>query len=167
MVHFALLALCAAIAAEAPEPSSPVSAEVRPMQPVAVPSFVTGPTLEPVEALRSWLEAQGAASPRPLLRLPVSVAWPPVDPLAAPRAWIGADPEALGVRLDDGALGVGLQERLRGLCPEGAEPCRVWLLGTWGPLLPLPGEEAVPTLAVRGVQGLVQEGDEIRAFVGE
>ena len=58
------------------------------------------------------------------------------------------------VRLDDGALGVGLTQQIRD-CPR---PCAVTVELRWGAFLPLPQEltapEEPPTLSVLSVQNV-------------
>ncbi len=144
------------------------------MQPAPEISFVPGPDLQPGEILRAWLEDQGARSPKPMLRLPVVLSFEQGQVMGVSRAWIGVLPEppdgSVMLRLDDSALGIPLSDRAREHCAPEAESCALWLEGTWGSLLPLlmpPVLGEIPTLAVRGVKGLVAPGDEVRAFVQE
>ena len=147
--------------------------EAETLQPTPVLSYVPGPELLPVDTLRAWLDEKGAAASKPMLRLPVTVRFGGQLAFGIAQAWIGlaADPgdDTLVLRLDDGAMGESLQDRLRAICADGAPQCHVWLDGTWGPLVPLPAPlvDDRPTLAVRDVPGLVAPGEEVRVMVQE
>jgi hypothetical protein len=149
-------------------------AEVRPMQPTPTLSFVPGPELAPTEALRAWLEEQGARDPAPMLKLPVVVerSFRPLPAIG--RAWVGAHAEppegALLLRLDGSTLGIALLDRIAEHCGPREKSCALWIEGNWGSPLPtllptVPG--APPVFTVRNVKGPIAEGDEIRAWVAE
>ena len=92
----------------------------------------------PTEQLK-WLES----NPSSTAFIPVYVhqGWATLGSESGPR-----------VRLDDGALGVGLAQQISD-CPR---PCALTAELRWGPLLPLPQEltasEEPPTLSVLSVQ---------------
>lgn len=168
------LILCAAVAAHAGEPPIVQRAEAQAMQPSPQIAFSPGPELLPADALRAWLEEQGAKDPKPMLRLPVVLSFEQGLVMGISRAWIGVLPQppdgAVLLRLDDSALGISLPDRVAEHCAPDATTCALWLDGTWGSLLPLllpevPG--APPTFSVRSVRGLIAPGHEIRAHVQE
>ena len=100
-------------------PAPPVPSGPGTMAPHVEKSFTVGPKLLPAADLSKWLDAKRDTV---LLRLPVTITRGRVgEPL---RAKLGE----IDVRLDDGALGVSLEDRLREACPDGAT-CRVWLEG--------------------------------------
>ncbi len=87
------------------------------------------------------------------------------------RAFIGTEPsapakDAIPLELDDSTLGIDLGTRLRSLCGAGADACRVWIEGIWGPTLAgLRAAEPPPwPLTVRDVGPLV-EGSPLTIFV--
>ena len=122
-------------------------------------SFVPGPALADGAALLGWLRAH----PDARVRIPVVILFSP-DGLRAPRlTFLGTDPappaeDAILLELDDSALGIGLDTRLRSLCDAESDACAVWIEGTWGPLLPgLRSTEAPPwPVTVRDVGPLVK-----------
>lgn len=91
----------------------------RPLVPYAEKAKERGPALEPVDALKAWLEDSGDA----VLRVPLTVTQTPPMRL---EARVGALP----VRLDDTALGVSLVDRVRSACGE-TKTCTVWVEGRW------------------------------------
>lgn len=108
-------------------PSSAVSkADWRP------PVFVRGPKLADGRELDAWLARQRGKQPPVSLKLPFTI-------FAADRkAALGVVddwPVQSRIRLDDGALGISLDERLRLLCPERPARCTLWLSGRFGALL--------------------------------
>ena len=62
------------------------------------------------------------------------------------------------IKLDTGAMSVALPDHLPSYCDS--YPCKVWLLGTWGPLFPGGVPETLPVFAVRKVVGKVNEEEE-------
>lgn len=91
----------------------------------AVRTFVPGSPTSPAAALIAWLATVGPAR----LRLPVALVRGDFA-FSLRGARIGAAADALEIRLDDCALGVGLAERARqalGDAPSGA----LWLEGRW------------------------------------
>ena len=159
-----LLTSCGNHRATAPEPkANPGSAELK--APVPDLSFIEGPPITPSGALREWLEGQG----RSLIRLPLAIE---MSGLGVGPAWISttaadAADDAIHVSLDQGALGIGLSDRLRPLCGSQPTRCVVWLEGYWGPTVAggpsFEGLEAEGSanavFSVRDVVGPVAEGD--------
>jgi len=174
MIPLLSFALCAAVTAHPHDPPIVERAEARTMQPAPEITYGPGPELQPGEVLRAWLEDQGVRTPKPMLRLPVVLAFEQGQVMGATSAWIGVLPQApedaVMLRIDDSALGISLQERVREHCAPEADSCALWLDGTWGSLLPLllpPVMGEIPTFAVRSVKGPVAPGDEVRVFVQE
>ncbi len=132
--------------------------------------FVAGPALTPVSELRSWLGSHRDT----LIRIPMAIEMSGFDVGPAWIATTAADPaaDAIHVTLDQGALGVGLVERLGALC-QAPTRCVVWLQGYWKPTLSggpdfaaleLPGPKREP-FSVRDVVGLVAAEDAARVQV--
>lgn len=97
-------------------PERPVA---RPLVRYAEKQKERGPSLEPVEVLKTWLAGVGDA----VLRVPLTVT-------QTPPAWLEGRIGALPVELDDGALGVSLADRVRHECGE-QKTCVVWVEGRW------------------------------------
>jgi hypothetical protein len=129
------------------------------------PVFVDGPALSPAAELARWLDEHKNS----LLRLPLVVE---LRSYEVGSAWIGMTtddppPDAIWVELDQGALSVGLTERLVPLCPQTPTRCVTWIEGYWGPTIDLPGPlgfdspdaPAKQPFSVREVIDLVREGD--------
>jgi len=111
--------------------------EVRLLAPdTTVRRFVVGAALRPAEALRAWL----AANEGRRLRLPVVLTRGVVG-FSLRGARIGGSADALTIRCDDCALGIGLADRARYVAGDEAT-CAVWLEGFWR------GEDGDPYLAV-------------------
>ncbi len=139
-----LLLLAAPVQAEDEEPTDPTE-PIESLAEEAMSTTTDGPALD--AELLAWLETSKGA-----IQLPVDVQRSVLGITGA--TVLGAD---LALKLDDGRMGISLADQLRHTC--GAEgPCRVWLEGEWGATLPMPGEEAEPTLSVRKVVEVV-EGD--------
>ncbi len=135
---------------------------------VTEPVFVDGPAIAPASELASWLSSHKGS----LLRLPLVIE---VRSYSVGPAWIGmtaedAPDDAVWVKLDQTALGVGLTERLVPLCAETPTRCAVWIPGYLAPTLKLPGppgfdgpsvpgEPKKEPFSVREVVALVQDGD--------
>ncbi len=146
-----------------PAPTEKSPTPESPEQAVTEPVFVDGPAITPAAELATWLAGKKGS----LLRLPLVVE---VTGWSVGPAWIGmtdadAPADAVHIELDQGALGVGLTERLTPLCGEPPARCVVWIQGYWGPNVPMPelplmpGETKKEPFAVREVVGLVAEGD--------
>jgi len=132
---------------------------------VTATQFIDGPNLTPSSALRGWLNENKGRT----IRLPLAIRMSGFD---VGPAWISMDDsepgeDAIHVSLDQGALGVGLLERLGPLCKEPPSTCVVWLQGKWGPTvsdgpsldgIDLPGPRKEP-FSVREVVGRVQDSD--------
>ncbi len=128
-------------------------------------NFIDGPNLKPSPALRQWLSENKGRT----IRLPLAIRMSGFD---VGPAWIGMDAgepgeDTIHVSLDQGALGVGLLERLAPLCDKAPSTCVVWLQGVWGPTvsggpslegIDLPGPHKEP-FSVREVVGRVQSSD--------
>ncbi|MGV3624593.1 MAG: hypothetical protein ACO1OB_27485 [Archangium sp.] len=89
------------------------------MVPYAEKAKEKGPPVEPVDALKAWLEASGDR----VVRVPLTVTKTPPSDV---DARIGSMP----VEVDDSALGISLAERVRMACAE-EKTCTVWVEGRW------------------------------------
>jgi hypothetical protein len=160
---------------ENPQSTAPLSDSDAPPEPTLQPAapeaavtatkFIDGPNLKPSPALRQWLSDNKGRT----IRLPFAIRLSGFD---VGPAWIGMDgsepgEDTIHVSLDQGALGVGLLERLGPLCDEPPSTCVVWLQGKWGPTvsngpslngIDLPGPHKEP-FSVRDVVGRVQSSD--------
>lgn len=96
------------------------------------PVFVGGPTLADTQEFDAWVTRQRLKQPSVSIKLPFTIF------AADRRAALGVVddwPAEKRIRLDDGALGVSLDERLRMLCPDRPARCTLWLSGRFGTLL--------------------------------
>ena len=113
--------------------------------------------LTPRAELLSWLDEQRKAGI--LVTIPVRMSFTDASRLAPGRThiagWAEPGPDTIALTLDDTALGIPLIDRVQELCPADEEACALWLEGSWGPLIGDPDPND-PTLAVRGVRGLVE-----------
>ena len=122
--------------------------------------FLPGPDIEPSLALLAWFEGPGQGRS---VRIPVVVT---SSPLGVSGGHVGMAPgpseQALRLRLDDGAMGIGLHDRLGEHC-DGAPTCAVWLEGRWGETVPMPpelsGGAGEHAFSVRDVVGPVRAED--------
>lgn len=105
--------------------------------------FVNGPSLDKAEEVESWAEARemkGEKTKRHF-RLPVYVDRDPIDNYLNPvRYYAGveagsATPKPLELRLDDGRLGISLDDRIREYAPADQPWCILMIEATWGPLM--------------------------------
>ena len=154
-------------------PSEPAPNTAVPEAAVTTTQFIDGPGLTPSSELRRWLEQNKDRT----IRLPLAVRMSGFD---VGPAWIGMDDsepgeDAIHVSLDQGALGVGLLERLEPLCDKPPSTCVVWLQGKWGPTvsdgpslegIDLPGPHKEP-FSVREVVGPVQSSDAARVKIAK
>ena len=127
------LALLAALACSARSPEAAEAPEIMagPKTPdTTVRSFVRGPSTSPAGALEAWLDQQPGDGEPPRLRLPV-VLQPAQVGFSLRDARIGNGADALVVRLDDTALGIGLADHARRHC-QGQTRCALWIEGHWG-----------------------------------
>jgi hypothetical protein len=99
-----------------------------PMTPTPARSYVDGAPLTDDAALLAWLEASEGKA----LRLPVAITFDDEYRLAIQTARVGG----VALKLDDTAMGVAVLDQVKGVCPDGAPGCTVWLEGTWGSVLP-------------------------------
>ncbi len=133
------------------------------MKPATPVDFAEGVDLTPAATLLAWLEDSANAPPRKI-RLPVVVR---LSVLGVESATVGIaeDKSGLVLKLDDGALGVGLADTLRSRCP-GAPTCAVWVEGQWGELVPMPAfdDDGPPTFSVMRIGKLVAAGDAAKAY---
>ncbi len=117
--------------------------EPSPMHKTPKPEYVfaEGPALTDTDILLTWFKANTGA----YVRLPVAIEFTTEGLRNVSRAWIAAstdDPakDAIFLDLDDTTLGVGLDDRLHGLCVEQAR-CVIWIEGRWGQSMPAFGPE--------------------------
>ncbi len=88
------------------------------MVPYVEKAMEQGPRLAPLEPLRAWLEASTGR----VVRLPLSAH---IEVLKR-EVKLGE----LTVAVDDSALGVSFDDRVRAVC-KGLQTCRVWVEGRW------------------------------------
>jgi hypothetical protein len=103
--------------------------------------FEVGPPID--EAVISWLD--GNAGSR-VLQLPVEIHG---SPLRIKSSYLRAGAIGIELRLDTGALSIDLPMHLKRYCQS--YPCRVWLQGTWGPLVQGTAGQNLPVFAVKKV----------------
>ncbi len=130
------------------------------------------------DATVAWFKSHAKGPKgRALFRLPVVMTFDSNAKLQITKAVIAADAEAAGiwVDLDDTAMGVGVLQQLRGLCPKEATSCVVWLHAHWGrnvpmpPMPPMPGMPPQPpeAIAVRAVDGLVTKAADAQVTLAQ
>jgi len=90
-------------------------------------AFVQGASLSPGDKLVTWLEAQKVGGEAKLLRVPVVLAKGQVG-WALQGAKLGTGGDAVTVKLDDTALGIGLGQKAR-KCKDA--PCAFLVEGYW------------------------------------
>ncbi len=136
--------------------------------PLPVLDFEPGPALKPAPELLTWLKAQGEADKT--IKIPIALAWGD-HRLSIKRAVIGLepaavdDPEAIELDYDDGALGISLMTHLQHTCPKEGH-CVIWVEGTWGSLLPMPGADPnANVIAVRRFVGPAKPDDKAHVWV--
>jgi hypothetical protein len=166
MIRIGRLALIALLACgprvKASEPGPMEAAPPKPLEThVSYPaSFKDGPPILPADALLAWLQKAGTKR----VRLPMHIT---SSPLGVTRATVGSSAEALALTLDSTALSMMIEDHLHRHCGD-TNPCSVWVEGTWGPLMAMPGPPRPGhTFAVRAVVGPVQPGDSLVARVQE
>lgn len=132
------------------------------MKPFEEPRYGAGVPLKPANDLLMALER--ARKDRKLVKLPVVV-----ERTVMGRGWeaayIGVDTyvpldERIFLRLHDSALGVSLADRIHQYCPEGQQPCKLWLIGYWDEAqlgTPATGEGPAHALGLRFVLGPVED----------
>ena len=111
----------------------------RNLTPYEARAYEPGPALTPRATLLSWIRAEQAAPERRMARVPVTVELRTPGRMGLGDAWLGLGelgPESTRVRLQDGALGIALFDRVEHLCPAPATRCALWLEGRWGELVP-------------------------------
>lgn len=141
-----LLVACGAPAAAPPAPDAEEEElPVHRKQDAVPPLFVDGPPLEPAQALEEWIAARTARRPQVVLRVPFTF-WD--EPRRAALGLVREREGAALCRLDDTALGVALDERLRALQGAEGERCAVWLSVRAGPLIGPAPSEGSPVFAV-------------------
>ena len=112
--------------------------------------YKQGPAID--ENLLVWLDAEAGER---MLLLPMDV-YIDSDALGCVTAYLRAGNTEIEFKLDDGAMSIDLPMHLKSYCDS--YPCRVWLEGTWGSLIPgLPPSGILPIFSVRGVLGNVDE----------
>lgn len=98
-------------------------------KPTGSGSFVRGAAVSPAAALITWLDAQKLGDQPRLLRLPVVLQRGQTG-FSTRGAKIGGGADAVEIYVNDAALGIGVAQQARSLCPT--EPtCAVWLEGYW------------------------------------
>lgn len=105
-----------------------------------------GPAILPKAALLTALTTQNATGNRRLWRLPIVIELLPNDDRAYRQAYIAVEPsiakvDRIELWLEDSALGVSLQDRVRQYCPNGGL-CSLWVAGYWGTDMPASGRNA-------------------------
>lgn len=99
--------------------TSVAEAQMRPMVGYVEKAKEQGPKLTPTAPLEAWLEASKGR----VVRVPLSVR---VEVLAR-EVKLGELP----VKVDDSALGVSFDDRVRSACKGETVACRVWVEGRW------------------------------------
>ncbi len=125
--------------------------------------FEPGPTIDDPAKLLAALDGEERK-----MRLPVVVSFDVmgVDAAVIAPSFDHIEEDSIRLRLDDGAMGISLSDRIHQLCSD-AQPCAVWLEGYWGTTtgddLPGPPEigdtddgPAEHPFSVRAVSGLVE-----------
>ena len=145
---------CGTPAAQPPEPATEeaLRAEQKTNPESSMSTFIDGPALSPSTELLEWLKSDGSDQ---LLKLPVEVSR---SVLGVTGGTLGWGDDALQLKLDDTAMGVGLFDRLPQHCGDEG-PCHVWLEGYWGETVPMPDlgphSDSHP-FSVRRLVGLVE-----------
>jgi hypothetical protein len=137
------------------------------MTPFDDQNWSEGPSVLNKKELLAALQRKNENGKRRLWRLPVVIELEEDGLRGIKSAYIGIDVNVLvadqiQLRLQDGALGVSLQERIRQYCPTGSV-CKLWVAGFWGTDMPTTiGNEgdldAEKPFALRAVLGK-QQGD--------
>lgn len=139
------------------------------MTPFDDQNWSEGPSVLIKEELLAALQWKNANGKRRLWRLPVVIELDAAGMRGIKRAYVGIGidvtvEDQIELHLQDGALGVSLQDRLRQYCPTGSV-CKLWVAGYWGEDVPrILGNEGVfdaerpYPFALRAVLGK-QEGD--------
>jgi len=109
--------------------------------------FEKGPRIN--ENLVLWLDKQAAGRK---LQLPVEIH---CGPLGIESCYLRENNTKIEIELDTGALSIDLPMHLKPYC--NAYPCKVWLEGTWGALISVSSQEALPVFSVRRVIGNADE----------
>ena len=113
-------------------------------------NFKPGPLIIPGDDLVKYFEANGRTpeGKRIYFKIPVIFKMRTDFPGAVQEAFIGVTPdldedEKVRLDIDDSGMGIGLSDRLLSLC-DGAQVCKGWLFGFWGPLMDI---EIIPDLS--------------------
>jgi hypothetical protein len=119
-------------------PSNPTPETMKPgnMTPFDDSKWMDGPTILPKDKLLKALQEKQIQGKRRLWRLPVVIELAPGDARAYRKAMISVEPamsaeDRIDLWLEDSALGVSLEERVRQYCPNGGT-CSLWVAGYWG-----------------------------------
>ncbi len=120
----------------APAASTPETMKPGNMTPFDDSNWKDGPAILPKAALLTALSTKNTGGNRRLWRLPIFIELTPDDDRAYRRAFISVDPampkeSRIELWLEDSALGVSLQDRVRQYCPNGGS-CGLWVAGYWG-----------------------------------
>jgi hypothetical protein len=129
------------------------------MTPFDTTNFVPGPKILPSTQLLKALDKGKNEAKAPLWKVPIVVTRKSDGMGGVESAFIGVDqtlPEAdrIYVKLEDGALGVSLLDRLHQYCKE-SESCKLWVAGYWDkPMLgAMPSEPNLHVISLRAVLG--------------
>lgn len=109
-------------------------------------SFVDGPAIHPSAPAIAWLAEAG----KKRIRVPLEVS----RGAFGETATLGSGSGAPEIELDTTALSRMFDDYLADVCGS-ADPCQVWVEGTWGPLVGPPSD--TPTLTVRKVVAKVTD----------
>jgi len=112
-------------------------------------TFEKGPLID--DKLVPWLDAQAEGR---MFQLPVDVF---IGPLGLDSSYLSAGNIKVEIELDTGAMSLDLSMHLKSHC--SSYPCKVWLEGTWGALIPQGAEKSIPVFSVRRVVGRANEQD--------
>jgi hypothetical protein len=126
-----------------PKPKTNTEMSVNKTPYVNTNKFENGPSLDQPEEVEKWAEARqmkGEKSKRHF-RLPIYVDRDPLDNFLNPkRYYAGVESASSGkklleLRLDDGRLGISLDDRIREYAPADQPYCILQIEATWGPLM--------------------------------
>lgn len=111
-------------------------------------NFEMGPLID--QSVIVWLDHNAGSR---VLQLPVEIQG---SPLRIQSSYLRAGSTRIALRLDTGALSIDLPMHLRPYCQS--YPCRVWVRGTWGPLVPGTFDRNLPVFTVARVVGVAEAG---------
>lgn len=129
--------------------------------------FVNGPSLDQPEKALEWAEKRQAKKNKSKrhFRMPIYVDRDPLDNRLNPkRYYAGVEAgkpgkDFLELRLDDGRLGISLDDRIRQYAPADQPWCILEVEATWGPLMEHPSAMNDPRPIITLVTVSKFEGD--------